>query len=95
MEEMYKRLITPFYIIIISLVAATLIIEPKSNNFLRFHKTNIFLIGIIIITISQISMKMIQPSESINNLIIFLPLSLILIYYLFLIFKTKFKLYLL
>ncbi len=94
-EEMYKRLITPFYIIIISLVAATLIIEPKSNNFLRFHKTNIFLIGIIIITISQISMKMIQPSESINNAIIFLPLSLILIYYLFLIFKTKFKLYLL
>ena len=94
-EEMYKRLITPFYIIIISLVAATLIIEPKSNKFLRFHKTNIFLTGIIIITISQISMKMIQPSEAINNVIIFLPLSLILIYYLFLILKTKFKLYLL
>jgi len=94
-EEMYKRSIIPFYIIIISLIAASLIIEPKSNNFSRFHKINIFFIGVLIITISQISMKLIKPFESLNNTIIFLPISLILIYYLFLTLKTKFKLYLL
>ena len=94
-EEMYKRLIIPFYIIIISLVAASLIIEPKSNIFIRFHKTNIFFIGILIITLSQISMKLIEPFKSLSNTIIFLPIALILIYYLFLILKTKFKLNLL
>jgi len=94
-EEMYKRLIIPFYIIIISLIAGTLIIEPKSNIFLKLHKINIFFIGILIITLSQITMRLIEPSESLSNTIIFLPIALILIYYLFLSLKTKFKLHLL
>ena len=56
-EELYKRLILPFYTLIISLIAASLVIEPKSKYFLKFHKLNIFLIGISVIIISQLSLK--------------------------------------
>ena len=94
-EEMYKRLIMPFYTMIISLIAASLIIEPKSNNFIRFHNFNIFSMGVIIITLSQISLRFISITNSLTNAIIFLPIILVLIYYIFLILKTKFKLSLL
>jgi len=94
-DEMYKRLIVPFYTMIISLIAASLIIEPKSHNFIRFHNLNIFFMGVIIITLSQISLRFIDASNSLANTIIFLPIVLVLIYYLFLILKTKFKLSLL
>ena len=94
-DEMYKRLIVPFYTMIISLIAASLIIEPKSDNFIRFHNLNIFSMGVIIIILSQISLRFIDASNSLTNTIIFLPIVLVLIYYLFLILKTKFKLSLL
>ena len=48
-EELYKRSILPFYTIIISLIAASLVIEPRSKYFMKFHKINLFLIGISII----------------------------------------------
>jgi len=94
-EEMYKRSVIPFYTIIISLIAASLILEPKSNNLIKFHKLNIFTVGVLIITLSQISLKFIDPSNFLTITIILLPIVLVLIYYLFLILKTKFKLSLL
>jgi len=91
-EEIYKRLIIPFYTIIISLIAASLIIEPKSKYLIKFHNINLFLLGVFTIILSQISLKFIHSSNTIYNLIIFLPLFLIIIYYLLLSIKTKFKL---
>tara|TARA_B100001250_G_C19779088_1_gene780983 strand:+ start:64 stop:1185 length:1122 start_codon:yes stop_codon:yes gene_type:complete len=91
-EEMYKRLIIPFYTLIISLIAISLIIEPRTNKFIRFHKMNIFLAGVIIIILSQISIKFLSTSTNVTNAIIILPIVLVLIYYLMLAFKTKFKL---
>ncbi len=50
-EELYKRFILPFYTLIISLIAASLIVEPKTKYFSKFHKLNIFMVGIFIINI--------------------------------------------
>ena len=91
-EELYKRLVLPFYTLIISLIAASLVIEPKSKNFLKFHRINIFLIGILIIIISQVSIKYFLNSESISYVILLLPILLVLIYYLILLMFTRFKL---
>ena len=63
-DELYKRLILPLYTLVISLIAASLIIEPKSKYFLKFHKINIFLIGSFIIIVSQISLKFLLNSIS-------------------------------
>ncbi len=91
-EELYKRLVLPLYTFIISLVGASLVIEPKSKYFLRFHKLNIFLLGIIIIILSQLSLKFFLNSNNISYLILLLPLILVFVYYLLLLLLTKFKL---
>ena len=94
-EELYKRLILPLYTLIIALVGASLIIEPKSKYFIKFHKLNIFLIGVFIIILSQMSIKFILSSNYILYAILFLPILLVFIYYLILNIKTNFKLSLL
>ena len=91
-EELYKRFVIPFYTLIISLVAASLIIEPRSKYFSKLHKLNIFLIGILVITISQLSLKFFLNSINITYLILFLPFFLVFLYYFVLLLFTKFKL---
>ncbi len=91
-EELYKRLVLPFYTLIISLIAASLIIEPKSKYYFKFHKLNIFLIGSFTIIVSQISLKFFLISINFIYIIIFLPIILVIIYYLILLFITKFRL---
>ena len=91
-EELFKRLVLPFYTLIISLVGASLIIEPKSKYFLKFHKLNIFLLGILIIILSQLSLKFLLNSINTTYLILFLPLILVLIFYFYLLIITKFRL---
>ena len=82
----------PFYILIISLIAASLIIEPKSKYFNRFHKIIIFLIGSFVIILSQISLKFFLLSVSMIYLILILPIILVFFYYVLLLIFTKFKL---
>ena len=91
-EELYKRLILPFYTLIIALVAASLVIEPKSKYFSKLHKLNIFLIGILVIAISQFSLKFFLNPGSVNYLVLLLPIVLVLFYYFILLILTKFKL---
>ncbi len=94
-EELYKRFILPFYTLIIALIGASIIIEPKSKYFLKFHKINLFLIGSLVIIISQISLKFILSSIGITILILGLPIALVFIFYSILFLITKFKLNLL
>ena len=91
-EELYKRLILPFYTLIISLIAASLVIEPKSKYLLRFHKLNIFLSGIAVIILSQLALKFVLSSINLMFVILFLPIFLIIIYYIVILILTKFKL---
>ncbi len=91
-DELYKRSILPLYTLIISLVAASLIVEPKSKYFFKFHKLNIFLAGSLIIILSQISLKFLLNSISITYIVLLLPILLVIFYYLLLLLITKLKL---
>ncbi len=88
-QEIFKRAIVPLYIFILSLVSSSLIIKPKKNLFTKYHKLIIFILGFLIITISQISFKFISESKNLDLIVIFTPIFLIFFYYLFLILKTK------
>jgi lipopolysaccharide export system permease protein len=91
-EELYKRSVLPFYTLIISLIASSLVIEPRSKYFMKFHKLNLFLIGISVIILSQLSLKFFLNSMDILYLILFLPIILVILYYILLLIFTKFKL---
>jgi len=90
-EELFKRLIVPLYIFILSLISTSLIIKPKKNFFLKYHKFIIFILGFSVIIISQISFKFIAQSKNLDLFVVSTPVLLISIYYFFLIIKTKSK----
>jgi len=90
-EELFKRLIVPMYIFILSLISTSLIIKPKKNLFLKYHKFIIFILGFSVIIISQISFKFIAQSKNLDLIVVSTPILLISIYYFFLILKTKSK----
>ncbi len=91
-EEMFKRLIIPAYIFILSLISVSLIIKPKSSNIFKYHKFNIFIIGFSLIIFSQVSFKFIVNSFLSDLIVVLIPIFLIFIFYIFLLLKTKFKL---
>ena len=88
---MFKRLIVPLYIFILSLVSSSLIIKPKKNLYSKYYKFIIFFLGFSIVTISQISFKFISQSKNLDLFVISSPILLIFFYYCFLILKTKSK----
>ena len=90
-EEMFKRFIIPFYIVVLSLVSSTLILKPKKNFFLKYYKFIIFILGFSVTIISQISFKFISQSKNLDLIVVSIPVFMILFYYLFLILKTKSK----
>ena len=77
---------------VISLIAASLIIEPRSKYFLRYHKLNIFLIGSMVIILSQLNLKFLLNSMNTIYLILLSPILLVIVYYFLLLIITKFKL---
>ena len=54
-QETFKRIIKPFYLFVISVIAGFLLINIKENHKYQFIKSYVFLIGIVILIISEIS----------------------------------------
>ncbi|WP_435113224.1 LptF/LptG family permease [Candidatus Pelagibacter bacterium nBUS_36] len=89
-KEFHKRMIVPLYIPVLMLLTLLLIIESKENiNYLKFRLV-IFLIGVLIIIISEMTLRFVNDNL-INNLgLLFIPFALIAILYL--IFTYKYNL---
>ena len=84
-EELYIRLIVPFYIIVMAIIGSTLILKSEQeSNFSKF-KMLIFMTGIIFIIISQITSNFIDDLDFVNFLFMSIPfISSILFYFLIL-----------
>ena len=52
-EEIYKRLIVPFYVLIVSVIAGSLIMRSENQNNFNFFKIAIFCFGVLFIILSQ------------------------------------------
>ena len=90
-KELYKRFIIPFYIPTLILISLLLITKSKENiNYLKF-RIIIFIVGINAIIFSEITLKFIQEIFYKNIFIIFLPVLLFILLYIFFIQKLNFK----
>ena len=88
-EELLKRLYKPIYIPLIALVCCFLIILPKSSNGYHLQKKITFLIGFIILVLSETSLRYSSSSFVSTIIYIIIPLfAFVIIYSLFLI-KSK------
>ena len=56
-QETFKRIIKPFYLFVISIIVSFLLINTKENNKYQFIKSSVFLIGVTILIISEISIS--------------------------------------
>ena len=88
-KELFKRLISPFYLPVLILISLLLILIPKENLKYNKNKFSIFLLGIGIIILSEISLGYIANNLIKNISILILPIILIFIFYLFFIYKLK------
>ncbi len=91
-EEIYKRTVIPFYILILSLISSSLLIKPKSNKYLKYYKFFVFFIGFIFILISQIGSKFLTQNLINDFFVLSAPIIFVAIFYLSILLKTKFKL---
>ena len=90
-KELYKRIFVPLYLPALILIALSLIILSKeNNNFSRFRTLN-FLFGIVIIIISEFSLKFIDITLIINLFIFFLPVLILITLYSIIFFKLNFR----
>ncbi len=80
-QELYKRMIIPFYIPTLVLAVLILIIISRGNlNYLKL-KSLIFLLGIFIIVFSEMSLRFIVEDLNINLKIILIPIMTLIIFY--------------
>ena len=91
-EEIYKRSVIPFYILILSLISSSLLIKPKSNKYLKHYKSFVFLVGFLFIIISQMGSKFVTQNLINDLLILFSPIIFVAMFYITILFKTNFKL---
>ena len=88
-KETYKRVILPFYIILVGFITGCLVIKSKSQiNFSKF-KIFIFLSGFILIVFSEGSSSILNYFNLYKSSIAFMPFMLILFLYLIVVNNKK------
>ncbi len=90
-EELYKRIIIPLYILILSLISSSLLIKPKYNYYFKYHKILIFLMGFIFIIFSQIGFKLLTQNFVFDIFVLFLPFLFIIFFYLIIFVKSNYN----
>ncbi len=88
-QELIKRFILPFYLPILSLIACLLIIKSKDE--FKFNKFTylLFLFGVSIIIISELSIRYTSENYLNNIFLLSLPILIFLIIYSFFMIKIK------
>jgi lipopolysaccharide export system permease protein len=90
-KELFKRLVIPFYLPLLILIASINLIITKENiNYLKFRYT-IFLLGIFTIVVSESALGFVGNLFLKNIFFILLPIISVLILYFILIYKFKFN----
>ena len=90
-QEIYKRIIMPFYIPIFILISLFLIIKSKDQDGYSNHKIKIFIIGFVSIIFSEISIKFINYNIYENILLFSMPVIFFVFLYFFFLDQLKVK----
>ena len=88
-KEIFKRLISPFYLPVLILISLFLILTSKENLKYNKNKLLIFFLGFVIIILSESSLGYITNNLMRNVTISILPIILALISYFFFIYKLN------
>ena len=88
-EELYKRILVPFYIFIVAIIGSCLVFTSNKFKNRSLFKYLIFIFGIVFIAISQV-ISQYANEISFNSLMIsFFPFLILLLFYIFIQFRMK------
>ena len=90
-RELYKRIITPIYLLILILVSMLLILKSKEKINYTKYRIFVFSMGFATIIFSETSLRFINNTFFENLKILFIPIFLILIIYSYFIYTLNFK----
>ncbi len=94
-KELYKRIVVPFYIPVLMFIVLLLIIKSKENVNYFNYRIFIFILGLVTIISSEMSLRFVNENLEKNIEIIFIPLLMAIIFYFFFLIqfnhKTKIK----
>ena len=88
-QEILKRFISPFYLFVLSLIACLIIIKSKDDYKYIKYKFGLFIVGVIAVIISEVSINYSSSNIFQNIYLIALPIFLFLLVYTY--FKIKIK----
>tara|TARA_B100000787_G_C16130265_1_gene267019 strand:- start:247 stop:954 length:708 start_codon:yes stop_codon:yes gene_type:complete len=89
-KELYRRLILPFYIIILFMIPLLIITKSKEEESFKFHKFKVIIFGILFIVFMEASSIFIKSDLADNYLIIILPLLFYILFHFYLVRKFKY-----
>ena len=90
-KELYKRIFLPFYILLITIVVSFLILNSHFEMNYKLKKIQIFLVGIVIVVFSEVSVNFISENNLHNLIVIIILPILISVSYLVFINRVKFS----
>jgi lipopolysaccharide export system permease protein len=90
-QELYRRLILPFYCPLLFMIALLLIFKSKDEILYSQHKYKVFIFGFIFIIFLEISAKFISSKFILNYIIFSLPFLFYLLLYFYFIKKLNLK----
>ena len=90
-SEVFKRLIIPLYLPSLMLIALLLIVNSKEKINYSKHRIKIFLVGLLVIIFSELTLRFVDNSFNNNLIIILIPIILCLFLYNYFLFKFKLR----
>ena len=90
-NELFKRLYSPFYILLLALASSLLVLKSKNTHNYTAFKTIVFLIGIALIIISKILLNFTGTNYLNNLLFLLFPIIFFIIIYQYINLKIKFN----
>ena len=88
-KELFKRIIAPLYLPLLILISLILILPSKESAGYSKIKFSVYIIGFLMIILSESSLGYINNDIFRNFILLVLPLMLILFFYSFFVFKLK------
>ena len=82
-QELYSRLIKPLYITFLITISLLLILKSKDSHLYNINKIKIYLLGFVSIVFLELSSKFINTNLIQNLILMFLPILLVLMIYIF------------
>ena len=91
MQEIYKRVYVPLYLLITTLIAGSLVLSSKTNFNYGRYKVILFFMGVLTVILSEMSIRFVGY-ENIKYAYLFLmPFLISLFSYIILLIKSKGK----